>query len=185
LSAASNPRPLDPAVAVRRVRADEGPRLRELRLEALADPVASIAFLESVEQARARPASEWAERAQRNATAAYQAGFVAETDGELVGQVTVFLRRAGEPDYFQRVPEVDTPTLVGVYVAPRVRGRGVIDALIAAAVDWTRDAGYRELTLDVHERNAAAIGSYRRGGFEVVGEFAGDDGREIAMAVRL
>ena len=58
-------------------------------------------------------------------------------------------------------------------------------ALIAAAVDWTRDAGYRELTLDVHERNAAAIGSYRRGGFEVVGEFAGDDGREIAMAVRL
>jgi ribosomal protein S18 acetylase RimI-like enzyme len=178
-------RPLDDGVVVRRVRADEGLRLRELRLEALADPVASIAFLETIEQASARPESEWRERAERNATAVDQAGFVAETAGQLVGQVTVFLRRAGEPDYFQRVPEVDTPTLVGVYVSPRLRGRGVIDALIDAATAWTRAAGYPELTLDVHERNAIAIGSYRRAGFEIVGEFTGDDGREIAMAVRL
>lgn len=178
-------RELDRGVVVRRVRADEGPGLRELRLEALADPVASIAFLETIEQASARPPAEWAERAERNATAADQAGFVAEAEGELVGQVTVFLRRAGEPDYFQRVPEVDTPTLVGVYVSPRMRGRGVIDALIRAATEWTRAAGYPELTLDVHEHNVVAIASYRRAGFEVVGEFTGDDGREIAMAVRL
>ncbi len=83
------------------------------------------------------------------------------------------------------MPEVDTATLVGVYVSPRARGRGVIDALIRAATDWARDAGYPELTLDVHERNVVAIGSYRRAGFDVVGEFVGDDGREIAMAVAL
>ncbi len=178
-------RPLDPGIVIRRVRADEGPRIRALRLEALADPVAAIAFLETTEQALARPDAEWRERAERNATAADQAGFVAVLDDEHVGSVVVFLRRAGEPDYFQRVPEVDTATLVGVYVSPRVRGRGVIDALIGAALDWARDAGYPELTLDVHERNAVAIASYRRAGFDVVGEFAGDDGREIAMAVRL
>jgi GNAT superfamily N-acetyltransferase len=178
-------RPLDPGIVIRRVRADEGPRIRALRVEALADPVAAIAFLETTEQALARPDAEWRERAERNATAADQAGFVAVLDDEHVGSVVVFLRRAGEPDYFQRVPEVDTATLVGVYVSPRVRGRGVIDALIGAALDWARDAGYPELTLDVHERNAVAIASYRRAGFDVVGEFAGDDGREIAMAVRL
>lgn len=178
-------RPLDPGIVIRRVRADEGPRIRALRLEALADPVAAIAFLETTEQALARPDAEWRERAERNATAADQAGFVAVLDGEHVGSVVVFLRRAGEPDYFQRVPEVDTATLVGVYVSPRVRGGGVIDALIGAALDWARDAGYPELTLDVHERNAVAIASYRRAGFDVVGEFEGDDGREIAMAVRL
>jgi GNAT superfamily N-acetyltransferase len=176
---------LDPSVTVRRVRADEGPSVRALRLEALADPVASIAFLETTEQALARPDSEWQERAVRNATAPDQAAFVAELDEQLVGSVTVFTRRAGEPDYFQRVPVVDTATLVGVYVSPPMRGRGVIDALIRAAVDWARGAGYPELTLDVHERNAVAIGSYRRAGFEAVGEFVGDDGREIAMAVRL
>ena len=178
-------RPLDPTITVRRVRVDEGPSMRALRLEALADPVASIAFLETTEQALARPDSEWQERAERNATASDQAGFVAVLDDELVGSVIVITRRAGEPDYFQRVPAVDTATLVGVYVSPRARGRGVIDALIRVATDWARDAGYPELTLDVHERNVVAIGSYRRAGFEVVGEFVGDDGREIGMAVAL
>ncbi|WP_395640778.1 GNAT family N-acetyltransferase [Pseudolysinimonas sp.] len=178
-------RALDPGIVIRRVRADEGPRVRRLRLEALADPVAAIAFLETTEQALARPDAEWSERAARNATAADQAGFVAVLDDEHVGSVVVFPRRAGEPDYFQRIPTVDTATLVGVYVSPRVRGRGVIDALIRAAQDWARDAGYPELTLDVHERNVVAIAAYRRGGFEVVGEFAGDDGREIAMAAKL
>lgn len=178
-------RPLDPGIAIRRVRSDEGPRVRDLRLEALADPVAAIAFLETTEQALARPDAEWSERAERNATAPDQAGFVAVLDDVHVGSVVVFPRRAGEPDYFQRVPTADMATLVGVYVSPRVRGRGVIDALIRAAMDWARDAGYPELTLDVHERNVVAIASYRRAGFEVVGEFSGDDGREIAMAARL
>jgi ribosomal protein S18 acetylase RimI-like enzyme len=175
-------KPLDAGLTIRRVRADEGPRMRELRLQALADPVAAIAFLETTEQALARPDSEWQERAERNATAADQAGFVAllaDESGrdEPVGSVVVFTRRAGEP--------VDTATLVGVYVSPQVRGRGVIDALIQAAAEWTRDAGYPELTLDVHERNVVAISSYRRAGFDVVGEFVGDDGREIAMALAL
>lgn len=176
---------LDASITIRRVRADEGPRMRELRLEALADPVASIAFLETTEQALARPESEWRERAERNATAADQAGFVALLDDDFVGSVIVITRRAGEPDYFERVPAVDTATLVGVYVSPAARGRGVIDVLIRTAVEWSRDAGYPELTLDVHERNVVAIGSYRRAGFEVVGEFAGDDGREIAMSLAL
>jgi len=181
-------KPLDASITIRRVRSDEGPRMRELRLQALADPVASIAFLETTEQALARPDSEWRERAERNATAADQAGFVAEiADGasfrELVGSVIVITRHAGEPDYFERVPAVDTATLVGVYVSPAVRGRGVIDALIGAAAGWARDADYPELTLDVHERNVVAIACYRRAGFEVVGEFVGDDGRELAMAL--
>jgi GNAT superfamily N-acetyltransferase len=178
-------RALDPGVVIRRVRADEGADIRRLRLEALTDPVASIAFLETTEQALARPDAEWQERAERNATASDQAGFVAVLAGEHVGSVVVITRRAGEPDYFQRVPTVDTATLVGVYLSPRARGRGVIDALIAAATAWAREAGFPELTLDVHERNVVAIATYRRAGFEVVGEFAGDDGREIAMAVRL
>lgn len=176
---------LPPGIEIRRVRADEGPLIRRLRLEALADPVAAIAFLETTEEALARHDAEWRERAERNASAPDQAGFVAVLDDAHVGSVAVFPRRAGEPDYFQRVPAVDTATLVGVYVSPEVRGRGVVDALIRSAMDWARGAGYPELTLDVHERNVVAIAAYRRAGFEVVGEFAGTDGREIAMAVKL
>lgn len=142
-------RPLDSRVVVSRVRSDEGPRTRDLRLQALVDPAAPIAFLETREQALARPDSEWRERAELGATATDQASFVAEvSDGfgfsELVGTVTVIPRRAGESDYFGRTPTVDT--------------------------------------LDVHERNAAAIASYRRAGFELAGEFEGEDGRELAMS---
>jgi GNAT superfamily N-acetyltransferase len=180
-----SPRRLADGITVRRVRPDDAPRVRELRLEALGDPLASIAFLETFEVAAARPMAEWQERARLNATSPEQAQFLAEADGDLVGAVTVIPRRAGEPDYFQRVPEVDTGTLVGVYVSPRARGRGVIDALIAVAIAWARDAGYPELTLDVHERNAPAIAVYERAGFQVVGDFEGDDGREIAMSVQL
>lgn len=178
-------RELDPGIVVRRVRADEGMPLRALRLEALQDPVAAIAFLETTEQALARPESEWIERAERNATADDQAGFVAE-DAEGIGaSLIVIVRKAGEPDYFQRVPPHDQATVVGVYVSPRLRGRGVIDAVLAEAVRWARDAGYPELTLDVHERNVVAIASYARAGFVETGSFEGDDGREIAMTLSL
>jgi len=178
-------RTLEPGMVIRRIRADEGARIRELRLEALTDPVAAIAFLETMEQALARPDAEWSERAERNATASDQAGFVAVRGDEHVGSVVVIIRRAGEPDYFERVPTVDTATLVGVYVSPRARGAGVIDALIAAAADWAREAGYPQLTLDVHERNVVAMASYQRAGFTVVGDFVGDDGREIGMSLTL
>jgi len=178
-------RELDAGIVVRRVRADEGLLLRDLRLEALGDPVAPIAFLETREQALARPESEWVERAERNATADDQAGFVAETAEGIGGTLIVIVRRAGEPDYFERVPEHDEATVVGVYVSPRLRGRGVIDALMGAATEWARAAGHRVLTLDVHERNAVAIASYERAGFVVTGGFDGEDGRELAMRLPL
>lgn len=178
-------RPLDAGIVVRRVRADDWERTRALRLEALGDPVAPIAFLETREQALARPDSEWRERAERNALGDDQAGFVAEDESGLGGNAIVVVRKAGIPDYFDRVPDQDVATVVGVYVSPRMRGRGVIDALLAAAIAWTRDAGHPVLTLDVHERNAAAIASYERAGFVQTGAFEGEDGREIAMTLRL
>ncbi len=147
--------------------------------------MASIAFFETMDQALARPAEEWRERAERNASASDSAGFVAVLGDELVGTVGVLVRRADEPDYLQRVPIVDTATLVGVYVSPSVRGLGIVDALIEAAADWSRDSGYLELTLDVHERNVVAIATYVRAGFEFVDELVGEDGRELAMARRL
>lgn len=170
-----------PGMSVHRVRPDDWRRVRELRLEALRDPVASIAFLETVDDALARPDAQWQERAARLATADDAVQFLAELDGRLVGALTVFVRAAGEADYFRRVPERDLPTVVGVFVADGARGSGAIDALVAAAADWARSAGHAELTLDVHERNTRAIAAYRRNGFLVTSGFAGHDGVELGM----
>lgn len=48
---------------IRSIRADEWPAVKELRLAALRDPVAHLAFLETYEQSAARPDSFWRERA--------------------------------------------------------------------------------------------------------------------------
>ncbi|HEY4225306.1 MAG TPA: GNAT family N-acetyltransferase [Pseudolysinimonas sp.] len=174
-------RPLAADVTVRRVRADDWQRIRALRLQALHDPMAPVAFLESIEQAQARPDEEWQARASTMAEGTGGAQFLAESGHELIGSLAVIVRPAGVPDYFERVPDVDLPTVVGVYVAPSGRGAGVIDALLATAAGWARSRGDRELTLDVHETNLPAIGSYRRAGFEVRSEFAGESGRELGM----
>lgn len=50
--------------AVRPIRADEWPKAKELRLLALKDPAAPIAFLETYEQAATEPDSFWQERAK-------------------------------------------------------------------------------------------------------------------------
>jgi GNAT superfamily N-acetyltransferase len=181
MSEASAPRLLPVDVAVRRVRPDDWPRIRALRLQALRDPMASVAFLETVEQAQARPDEDWQARAANLAEGDGGAQFLAERGEELIGSLAVIIRSAGVPDYFDRIPEADLPTVVGVYVAPAGRGLGVIDALLVAAADWSRARGDRELTLDVHETNLPAMRSYERAGFEVRSEFAGESGRELGM----
>ncbi|MEO6532796.1 MAG: GNAT family N-acetyltransferase [Pseudolysinimonas sp.] len=178
-------RQLPDDVTVRPVRANEWSRVRDLRIEALRDPMAKVAFLETVEQATARPAEEWQSRTTAHAEGRGSAQFVAERHGELIGSLTVIVRAAGEPDYFDRVPDVDLPTVVGVFVSAPDRGLGVIDALLDAASEWARTRGDRELTLDVHESNIPALRSYQRAGFEVRSEFISPDGRELGLVKRL
>lgn len=52
---------------IRSIHADEWPAVKELRLRALRDPVADLAYLETYEEAAARPDSYWQERAARGA----------------------------------------------------------------------------------------------------------------------
>lgn len=176
-------------VSVRRVRPDDWRGTRDLRLEALRDPMAHVAFLETVEQAEARPDEEWRSRAAAHAEGGASAQFLAATpDGAgetLIGSLAVIMRKAGVPDYFDRVPEVDLPTVVGVYVSPGGRGLGVIDALLTAASDWAVHSGYRALTLDVHESNVPAIRAYQRAGFVIQSDYEGESGRELGMVKQL
>jgi len=58
-----------PDAPVRRVTPGDWRRIRALRLEALRDPMAQVAFLETVERAEARPDEEW-----RGRTAAHAEG---------------------------------------------------------------------------------------------------------------
>ena len=151
-------------VAARRIRADEWERVRELRIAAVSDPAAAIAFLSTLEQELAHDDRFWRTRAANAAAGDEVAQFVAEVDGEWVGTATVLVRPTGTTDHTGRTVYVARADVVGVFVREGHRGAGVIDALLDAAAEWTAALGFARLTLDVHADNARAQAAYRRSG---------------------
>ncbi len=167
---------------VRRVGAEEWQRVRELRLDALQDPDAAIAFLDTHDNALQRPAAFWQERTVGAATSDTSAQFVAEEGAEWLGTATVLRRDAGHIDHHGVMLPHPRSDVVGVYVRPSARGRGVINALLAAAASWARSLGDDALLLDVHADNARAQAAYRRAGFTLTGHnFTSVIGDEVEM----
>ena len=145
---------------VRRIRADEWRRYRQLRLEALKD--SPLAFVEQYDEALTRPDSYWQDRVARNAAGTASGTFVAVHAGEFAGKVSCFV----EPEITDRV----SGHIVGVYVTPRLRGRGVIDPLMTVVIRWARaEPGADRIRLFVMENNERAAACYRRLGFVFTG----------------
>ncbi|MFE7765556.1 GNAT family N-acetyltransferase [Streptomyces sp. NPDC057438] len=167
---------------VRAVRADEWRDVRELRLAALRDPVAHLAFLETYQEAAARPDSFWKERTEGAAEGARERRqFVAEDqDGRWAGTVAVLMEEAGTRDFFGGTVERRQAHLVGVFLRDEYRGKGVGEALFAAAVEWARGVGVERVRLFVNEGNGRAAAFYRRIGFAGSGVVVERDGtREL------
>lgn len=170
-------------VEVRRVHASDGARIRALRLEALSDPAASIAFLESRADAAAKPMSFWTDRAIAGALSDQSAQFIAEVGARWIATVTVLAPEAGSVDYFGRAHEPAHALLVSVYLDSAFRGQGILAELVSAAAQWALSHGRTALMLDVHHDNARAQAAYRALGFTLTGESSvGPNGLELQMA---
>jgi GNAT superfamily N-acetyltransferase len=167
---------------VRAVRVDEWRAVRELRLAALRDPVAHLAFLETYEEASARPDAFWRERTESAAEGARERQqFVVESEGGgWVGTVTVLVEEAGTRDFFGRIVERRQAHLVGVFLRDGYRGQGAGEVMFAAAVEWARGIGAERVRLFVNEGNGRAAAFYRRVGFVGSGvTVERDAGREL------
>jgi len=112
----------------------------------------------------------------------HAAVFVAEEDARVVGRLSVSR---------DQHPASRHVADLGLMVAADRRGRGIGRALLAAAVEWAREAGVTKLELHVFPWNEPAIRLYERFGFEREGVRRGHyrrDGEEldaILMAYRL
>ncbi|MET9214563.1 MULTISPECIES: GNAT family N-acetyltransferase [unclassified Nocardia] len=135
-------------VAIRRLEPAQWAVFREVRLRALRD--APSAFGQTVEHALARTSEDW------RGVLRTRAQFVATISGVTVGTVGV---------------TTDSPAahLISMWVEPRVRGRGISDQLITAALGWAAEHGCTVVCLEVTEGNAAAENLYRRHGFVPTG----------------
>ncbi len=143
--------------SIRRVRADDGPRLRATRLAALADSPGDATT--TLERAEARDDDHWADAAAANASGPLQATLLAEVDDrtEPVGMVGAYANRDG------------VVNVVGLWSAPGHRDVGVAEALLDALGAWARASGHRRLRLWVVERNEFARRFYEGRGFEATG----------------
>ncbi|MQS06539.1 GNAT family N-acetyltransferase [Streptomyces sp. IF17] len=146
------------AFVVRHTEARDWRALRVLRLTALRDPVAPLAFYERYRDALNLPREEWQRRATPRADAlTLVAENLREEGPELLGMVVLLVRAEDTGGHVQ---------LVGVYARPEYRGTGLARKLLREAVD--RAAG-REVRLFVHERNHRAARCYEALGFEPTG----------------
>ncbi|WP_329590591.1 GNAT family N-acetyltransferase [Streptomyces sp. NBC_01362] len=178
---------------IRAVRADEWPLVKELRLAALRDPAAPVAFLETYEQSAAHSDEFWQDRAL-GASAAGGGDvrqFVAVApDGRWDGGVTVLIERPDAEVRFGEAVDVHQAHVVGVFVRPGARGAGLAEELFRAGTGWAWSlTGPRieRVRLYVHEDNPRAAAFYRRIGFSATGRSVpvpGDpSAREIEYAV--
>jgi RimJ/RimL family protein N-acetyltransferase len=140
---------------VRQARAADWEVLRALRLRALA--AAPDAFASTLEQEAAFPEQVWRQRAEGGEGSV---NFIASEGGAGIGMVAIFV----VADTSGRMH------LVGMWVDPRHRRRGVAQALVERAVRWAQERQASEVILWVADHNLPARTLYERVGFRQAGE---------------
>jgi ribosomal protein S18 acetylase RimI-like enzyme len=168
---------------VRRVRAEDWPQVRAARLEALRDPVAHLAYLETHETALARPDAHWQARAAGAADGEEVAQFVAIAGEQWVATVTGLRERPGGDDVAGEAIERDQVHVVGVWVHPDHRGAGLLGRLVDRVEAWAREHDVDRMRLLVHADNGRARAAYAKIGFTETGRTVRlDVGVEVEMA---
>lgn len=145
-------------VFVRRVRADDGPLLKSVRLAALAD--SPSAFGSSLAAEVDLPDRHWTDRAMLGAAGERSATFFAIADGCVVGLVSAY-----RPDLMGHSAE-----LVSMWVSPAQRRAGIAAELVTAVVVWARQTGLAAVELWVTRGNDAAVRLYETEGFRPTGD---------------
>lgn len=124
-------------------------------------PAAAAIYCEGIATGDATFETEVPEWEAWNAAHHSEARLVAEIDGEVVGWAA--LSPVSSRSAYAGVAEVS------VYVAKRVRGRGVGRALLGALVEASEACGVWTLQAGIFPENEASIAVHRRCGFRPVG----------------
>ncbi len=141
-----------------RLTPDEWPLYKQIRLEALKEE--PQAFGSRYEDNLLRPNSFWRSRLEEAQVGEKSWLLFARVDGRIAGIIGAYCEE-----------ENDVVDIISVYVAKSARGQGVGAALMEAILaEVAKKSLFRKARLMVNADQAAALGMYRRFGFQVVGE---------------
>ena len=133
-------------------------RYREIRLESLREE--PQAFGSSYVDMEQRPPAYWQGRLTEAARAEKSWLLFAQEGEQLIGMIGAFYDEMQE-----------TADIISVYVSKTERGKGVGKALMEGILsEIGKKKGIRKAALGVNQEQAAAVGLYRRFGFEVTDE---------------
>lgn len=139
-------------IKIRRLQADNAEDYRTIRLSALKKAPEMFGSVYSLEAQR--PIQVFVDRL------ADCAAFGAYVNGRIVGLMV--LKQANG------IKDAHKATLSAVFVEPELRGQGVANALLKAVVDYGA-SHVEQIMLTVVKDNDAAIGLYKKYGFEPYG----------------
>lgn len=119
------------------------------------------AYLTPLEAAQAYTDDDWRTRQRSNTMFDSVVIAAVDEDARWVGMMAA-------REYLS--PEPARVWLLSVYLAPAHRASRLAHRMLRQVEDWTRERGYREIYLDVHERATAARRFYAREGFTETGK---------------
>jgi GNAT superfamily N-acetyltransferase len=147
-----------------------------------------MAFLDSYDEASIRPDEFWQDRARGSSVEAGPAAgsrqFVAITE-DGTGSAPPSAWSRGPVTWSSRGGLVMRPGghVVGVFLCPGARGRGLLGRLFQAVTDWLAEAGPARARLYVHADNIRAQRAYEKLSFTPTGtHVSGSIGTEIELA---
>ena len=144
------------AVRIERVREEDWAALRDVRLRALLD--SPDAFGSTHEREAGYSDDDWREWARDGSAGVRETCLLARVDGEAAGMVAAYVQDGAEHAH-----------LIGMWVDPAARRRGVGGLLLEAIVGWATGAGLRSVRLDVALGNPDAARLYEGRGFSPTG----------------
>lgn len=144
------------SLTVRRIAADQGPTLRELRTTALRE--APYAFDETLEEALDEKAETFDAVAARYADSTVSTSFILYTEGHPAGLIGA---------YFD---EQRKAFVCALWVAPAVRHLRGGELLVNTASEWLAEHGADEIHAWVTDANRNAMRFYERLGFGPTGD---------------
>ena len=145
-------------VKVRRVRADEGPVLKAVRLAALSESPSAFGSSHAAEVDQSD--DHWVSRASLGASGRHSVTFFAVVDQSVVGIV----------GGYRSDPDGSSIELVSMWVSPAHRRAGLAAMLVQAVVAWASETDATSVDLWVTRGNDAAVRLYEAAGFRETGE---------------
>lgn len=151
---------MSPSLTVRRIAADQGAVLRELRTASLRD--APYAFGDSLEDALSADAAVFDAAAARHADSHTATSFILYTEGHPAGLIGANFESAPARRAF----------VFALWVAPAVRHLRGGELLVNAAIEWLVSEGAAQVYAWVTDNNITAMRFYERLGFVATGDHA-------------